>query len=48
MLLNLVSMLFIYSLFNDAVSSCSDYIVLNEMMIVNNELEWTWKEAVVV
>jgi hypothetical protein len=34
-----------YRLFNDAFSS-SDYIVLNERMIVNTELERMWKEAV--
>jgi hypothetical protein len=32
-----------YDLFNDAVSS-TDYIALNNRM--NNELERTWKEAV--
>jgi hypothetical protein len=37
---------FIYSLFNDAFNS-SDYIASNERMIVNNELERIWKEAVV-
>jgi hypothetical protein len=39
--------LFIYSLFNDAFSS-SDYTASNERMrmIVNNELERMWKEAV--
>jgi hypothetical protein len=39
--------LFIYSLFNDAFS-VSDYTVSNERMrmIVNNELERMWKEAV--
>jgi hypothetical protein len=38
--------LFIYSFFNGAFSS-SDYVASNERMIVNNELERTWKEAVV-
>jgi hypothetical protein len=38
--------LFIYSLFNDAFS-ISDYIASNERMIVKNELERMWKEAVV-
>jgi hypothetical protein len=38
--------LFIYSLFNDSFS-ISYYIASNEMMIVNNELERMWKEAVV-
>jgi hypothetical protein len=38
--------LFIYSLFNDNFS-ISDYIASNEKMIVNNELERMWKEAVV-
>jgi hypothetical protein len=37
---------FIYSLFNDTFSK-SDYIASNERMIVNNELERKWKEAVV-
>jgi hypothetical protein len=37
--------LFIYSLFNDAFI-ISDYIASNERMIVNNELESMWKEAV--
>jgi hypothetical protein len=37
--------LFIYSLFNDAFSS-SDYVTSNERIIVNNELERMWKEAV--
>jgi hypothetical protein len=40
------SFLFIYSLFNDAFSS-SDYTASSEKMIVNNELERIWKEAVV-
>jgi hypothetical protein len=34
------------SLFNDAFSIL-DYISSNERMIVNNELERMWKEAVV-
>jgi hypothetical protein len=34
------------SLFNDAVSSLN-YITSNDWMIVNNELEMMWKEAVV-
>jgi hypothetical protein len=38
--------IFIYSLFNDAFI-ISDYIVSNERMIVNNELERMWKEAAV-
>jgi hypothetical protein len=38
--------LFIYNLFNDAFSS-TDYILSNERMTVNNELERMWKEAVV-
>jgi hypothetical protein len=40
--------LFIYSLFNDAFS-ISNYTASNERMrmIVNNELERMWKEAVV-
>jgi hypothetical protein len=38
--------LFIHSLFHDAFS-ISDYIVSNERMIVNNEMERLWKEAVV-
>jgi hypothetical protein len=38
--------LFIYSLFNYAFS-ISDCTVSNERMIVNNELERMWKEAVV-
>jgi hypothetical protein len=33
-------------LFNDAFSS-SDYVASNESMILNNELEWMWKEAAV-
>jgi hypothetical protein len=37
---------FIYSLFNDAFS-VSDFIASNEMIMVNNELERMWKEAVV-
>jgi hypothetical protein len=35
----------IYSLCNNAFST-SDYIVSNDRMIGNNELERTWKEAV--
>jgi hypothetical protein len=38
--------LFIYSLLNDFVSS-SDYIESNKRIIVNNEMERIWKEAVV-
>jgi hypothetical protein len=38
--------LVIYSLFNDALS-ISDNIASNERLIVNNELERKWKEAVV-
>jgi hypothetical protein len=38
--------LFIYGLFNDAISS-SDYIASNNRMVLNNELEWIWKEAAV-
>jgi hypothetical protein len=38
---------FICGLFNDAFS-ISDYASSNERMIVNNELEMMWKEAVVV
>jgi hypothetical protein len=38
--------LFTYSLFNDAFSS-SHFIASNERIIVNNELERMWKEAVV-
>jgi hypothetical protein len=37
---------FVCSLFNDAFSS-ADYIASNKRMIVNNELENIWKEAVV-
>jgi hypothetical protein len=37
--------LFIYCLFNDAVSS-SDYVASNGRTILNTELEGTWKEAV--
>jgi hypothetical protein len=40
------SILFIYSLFNDAFSD-TDYIASNERVIVNNELERMWKEVVV-
>jgi hypothetical protein len=39
-------LLFAYSLFNDAFRS-SDCIASNDRMIVNNELERAWKEAVV-
>jgi hypothetical protein len=38
--------IFIYSIFND-VFCISHYITSNERMIVNNELERIWKEAVV-
>jgi hypothetical protein len=34
------------SLFNDVISS-SNYVTSNDWMRVNNELEITWKEAVV-
>jgi hypothetical protein len=44
--LNCTAYLFICSLFNDAFS-ISDYTASNERMIVNNELERMWKEAVV-
>jgi hypothetical protein len=39
---------FIYNLFKDAVgNSYYEYIASNGYMIVNNELEKVWKEAVV-
>jgi hypothetical protein len=38
---------FIYNLFNDAASN-SEYIMSNDGILVNNELENTWKEAVAV
>jgi hypothetical protein len=37
---------FIWALFNDAVTQ-SDYTASSDWMVVNNELERTWKEAVV-
>jgi hypothetical protein len=40
------ALLFTYNLFN-AAFNISDYIASNERMIVNNELERMWKEAVV-
>jgi hypothetical protein len=40
-----VRILFIYCLSNDALSS-SDYITLNERMILNNEFERMWKVVV--
>jgi hypothetical protein len=41
--------LFVYSLFNDAVSHPGYRpVVSNERMIVNNELDMMWKEATVV
>jgi hypothetical protein len=43
---SLILFILIYNLFNDAFS-ISDYIASNERMIVNNELERMWKEAVV-
>jgi hypothetical protein len=42
----LYNYLFIYSLFKNAFSS-SDYIASNERIMVNNELERMWKEAVI-
>jgi hypothetical protein len=36
--------IFIYGLFNDPVSNSLDYIMRNEWMTVNNELERMWKE----
>jgi hypothetical protein len=41
----IIIFLFIYSLFNNACSS-SDYIALNERMVMNNELERMQKEVV--
>jgi hypothetical protein len=38
--------LFICSLFNDAANN-SYYVALNDRIVVNNELERIWKEAVV-
>jgi hypothetical protein len=36
----------IYGLFNDALSN-SDYMASDHGMLVNNELEMTWKETIV-
>jgi hypothetical protein len=41
-----VKCLFIY-LFNSAISN-SDYAASNDFIMVNNELERTWKKTVVV
>jgi hypothetical protein len=38
--------LFMCSIFNDAVSN-SGYIAFNEWLLVNDEMEWMWKEAIV-
>jgi hypothetical protein len=39
--------LFVYGLFNDPLSN-SGYVVSNDGMIMNHELEGMWKEAVVL